>query len=491
MHPTSLLTAYQGGQALFSLGDHAERRFKRLKSHELATLRAFCDEMKAQGCGVAELDGFFVGYAIERISKEFDLLRFSDALILNIELKAPLRRADKEVKIRRQMRTNHHYLSFLGRPLRLFTFVDKDGFYEYLPQQDQLTRVDAKEIADLLRTQKVDPALDPDTLFVPANYLISPFRDSARFIKGQYFLTTSQQSVKEEILRERKKYPDTCFTLSAASGTGKTLLLYDLAKTIPAGGGRAALVHCAPLNEDQRSFRRAHGWCIHSAAEVHPAALACQADLLLVDETQHLSLSQLNALIAAAEASHTTLLLAFDTAPELGVERPAAILAALRRHHPQLRLSAKSLSDKIRINSALAAFIANLFKQETKPAHPPYNCITIDYLYEPDDLRATTAYLSSQGWTILTGTASGPGLSLAECGARDIAPLVGSEFSGVATVLDRRFFYDPTGHLQTTDQTSAAKTALYQIVTRATDELRLIVYNNPTLYLHLLRILEH
>ena len=491
MHPTSLLTAYQGGQALFSLGDHAERRFKRLKSHELATLRAFCDEMKAQGCGVAELDGFFVGYAIERISKEFDLLRFSDALILNIELKAPLRRADKEEKIRRQMRTNHHYLGFLSRPLRLFTFVDKDGFYEYLPQQDQLTRADAAEIADLLRTQKVDPALDPDTLFVPANYLISPFRDSARFIKGQYFLTTSQQSVKEEILRERKKYPDTCFTLSAASGTGKTLLLYDLAKTIRAEGGRAALVHCAPLNEDQRSFRRAHGWCIHSAADVQPAALACQADLLLVDETQHLSLSQLNALIAAAETSHTTLLLAFDTAPELGVERPAAILAALRHHHPRLRLSAKSLSDKIRINSALAAFIANLFKQETKPAHPPYNWITIDYLYEPDDLRATTAYLSSQGWTILTGTASGPGLSLAECGARDIAPLVGSELSGVATVLDRRFFYDPTGHLQTTDQTSAAKIALYQIVTRATDELRLIVYNNPTLYLHLLRILEH
>lgn len=90
MHPTSLLTAYQGGQALVSLGDHAERRFKRLKIHELATLRAFCDEMKAQGCGVAELDGFFVGYAIERISKEFDLLRFSNALILNIELKAPL-----------------------------------------------------------------------------------------------------------------------------------------------------------------------------------------------------------------------------------------------------------------------------------------------------------------------------------------------------------------------------------------------------------------
>ncbi len=357
MHPTSLLTAYQGGQALVSLGDHAERRFKRLKIHELATLRAFCDEMKAQGCGVAELDGFFVGYAIERISKEFDLLRFSDTLILNIELKAPLRRADKEEKIRRQMRTNHHYLSFLGRPLRLFTFVDKDGFYEYLPQQDQLTRADAAEIADLLRTQKVDPALDPDALFVPANYLISPFRDSARFIKGQYFLTTSQQSVKEEILRERKKYPDTCFTLSAASGTGKTLLLYDLAKTIHAEGGRAALVHCAPLNEDQRSFRRAHGWCIHSAAEIHPAALACQADLLLVDETQHLSLSQLNALIAAAEASHTTLLLAFDTAPELGVGRPAAILAALRHHHPRLRLSAKSLSDKIRINSALAAFM--------------------------------------------------------------------------------------------------------------------------------------
>lgn len=76
MHPTSLLTAYQGGQALVSLRDHAERRFKRLKSHELATLRAFCDEMKARAAAVAELDGFFVGYAIERISKEFDCCAF-------------------------------------------------------------------------------------------------------------------------------------------------------------------------------------------------------------------------------------------------------------------------------------------------------------------------------------------------------------------------------------------------------------------------------
>lgn len=76
MKPSNLLSIYQGGQALASLGKNAERRYKKLKNHELATMRSFCDSLRAENCGVAELDGFFAGYAIDRISKEFDLLRF-------------------------------------------------------------------------------------------------------------------------------------------------------------------------------------------------------------------------------------------------------------------------------------------------------------------------------------------------------------------------------------------------------------------------------
>lgn len=489
MQAEHLLSIYQGGQALAQLGTAAERRLKRFKSHELSTLRSFCDALRAEGADMAALDGWFAGYTIDRISKEFDLLRFGHRLVVNVELKAALRHIDKEEKMLRQMRANHHYLRFLERPLALFTFVDKDGFYRYHPTTDTLTPVSAAEVVDVLKEQVVDTTLQPDALFIPANYLLSPFKDSERFMNGQYFLTTSQQSVKKDILCERSHEPTTCFTLAAPSGTGKTLLLYDMAAHLLANGENIAIVHSAPLSEEQRRFLRTSGWPIYANNDVHPAALTSRFSFLLIDDAQQLTNSALDALLYAAQAKGTTLLLAFDTAPELG-KAAASPLDSLQKRHANLRFSKKALSDKIRINNTLAAFIANLFKNGAKPQHPPYDCVQIDYLYEADDLRATSTYLTNQGWTLLTSDASGPGIPLAPYGAQDIQRLPSSEFSRVATILDRRFFYDPTGHLQTTDQTSAAKRALYQIITRTTNQLRLIVYNNPSLYLALLRLIE-
>lgn len=490
MKPGNLLSIYQGGQALVSMGHAAERRYKVLKSHELATMRALCDQLKAAGCGIAELDGFFAGYAIERISKEFDLLRFGRDCIINIELKAPLRRPDKEAKILRQMQANHHYLSFLATPLQLFTFVDKDGFYAYVPETRTLRRTDAAEVAQALIQQQVDPSLDPDALFVPANYLLSPFTDTDRFLAGEYFLTTSQQSVKDDILRERRRAPGTCFILSAASGTGKTLLLYDIAKSLRATGETPALVQVSPLTSAHLRFCDTCHWPLYSCADIHPAALCSRYHLLLLDEAQHLPLCHLDALATAALASDTTLLLAFDTAPELHLDASAACRTALARRHPDLPLSAKALSTKIRTNSALAAFISNLFHSGSAAHHADSDCVDVDYFYEAGDLRAACTYLTQQGWTLLTSDAAGPGLPL-EHGATTALRHAGSlEYAKVAVVMDRRFFYDPAGHLQTSDPTSAALHDLYRIVTRATEHLRLIVYNNPPLYLALLKHLE-
>lgn len=257
MKPSNLLSIYQGGQALASLGKAAERRYKVLKSHELATMRAFCDSLKAEGCTASELDGFFAGYAIDRISKEFDLLRFGHDCIVNIELKAPLRRANKEEKILRQMRANHHYLSFLGQPLHLFTYVDKDGFYAYEPSTRSLRTSCAAEIADILRHQHLNPDADPDKLFVPANYLISPFSDTARFLQGEYFLTTTQQSVKDDVLYTHQHHPGTFFLLSAASGTGKTLPLLAPVKpccftTLPKPSAAPIIRPCVTLGRSTR-----------------------------------------------------------------------------------------------------------------------------------------------------------------------------------------------------------------------------------------------
>lgn len=90
---------------------------------------------------ISDFDGFFVGYTIGQIGKEFDLLTFGSDLTINIEIKSELKVAKKEEKILKQLRVNNYYLKFLGRPLRLFTYVDNDGFYEYIVETDSLVKI--------------------------------------------------------------------------------------------------------------------------------------------------------------------------------------------------------------------------------------------------------------------------------------------------------------------------------------------------------------
>ena len=249
MKPKNLLSVYQGAHALEIPSLDADRRFKPLKSHEIDNLRSLCNILSIYGCTVADFDGFFVSYTIDRISKEFDLLRFGTDVIVNIELKAAFERPNKQAKILKQMRANYHYLSFLGRPIQIFTYADSDGFYAYHPEDQSLSRTTPTAVAQALLAQQVDCSLDPDAAFVPANYLISPFRDSARFIRGEYFLTTAQQTIKDEFTHAYHRHPLMFYAIAAGAGTGKTLLLYDMAKTAIDQGLTIALIHCAPLSE--------------------------------------------------------------------------------------------------------------------------------------------------------------------------------------------------------------------------------------------------
>ena len=59
-----------------------------LKKCEAETLQEFCKLLIHVGCDLAELDGYYIGYSIKQISKEFDLLRFGTDFVLNIELKS-------------------------------------------------------------------------------------------------------------------------------------------------------------------------------------------------------------------------------------------------------------------------------------------------------------------------------------------------------------------------------------------------------------------
>ena len=162
MKPQNLISVYQGAAALEKLGKDADKKFKVLKLHEIGCLNRFCDILRAHGCDISDFDGFFVGYTIGQIGKEFDLLSFGPEYTINIELKSELKPAEKKEKILKQLRKNNYYLKFLGRTLQLFTYVDNDGFYKYVAETDSLAKIEPSVIASCIHSHRVDYSIDPD-----------------------------------------------------------------------------------------------------------------------------------------------------------------------------------------------------------------------------------------------------------------------------------------------------------------------------------------
>lgn len=230
MKPRNLISVFQGDAVVEATGMDVDKRFIALKKHEIRNMKSFCAIMASAGCTIGHFDGFFVSYTIAQIGKEIDLLRFGNEYILNIEIKSELKIAQKELKILKQMRENHYYLKFLGKPMRIFTYVENDGFYHYDDVHDSVVKVQAEIVANCMQKQTVDYTIDPDKEFVPSNYLISPFNSTEQFIAGEYFLTSAQQKIKDEIRSELALCPFMFFCISANAGTGKTLLMYDVAK---------------------------------------------------------------------------------------------------------------------------------------------------------------------------------------------------------------------------------------------------------------------
>jgi len=169
--------------------------------------------------------------------------------VINIELKGELAASVKCSKINDQMAQNYYYLRFLNKKIAVFTFVENDGLYMFNAETQQSQKSDVVDLVDLLSMQTVKYLINPDNLFIPSNYLISPFNNTEKFIKQEFFLTDHQQRIKSEIIDSLDKKEFKMFCISANAGTGKTLLIYEIARSLMQSGKAPLIVHSGILND--------------------------------------------------------------------------------------------------------------------------------------------------------------------------------------------------------------------------------------------------
>lgn len=455
------------------------------RERELECVAALTDKLAND----IDLSEFFLGFCIPQINKEFDLLRFCDDIIVNIELKNGEK---KESEIEEQLQKNEYYLNgFEGERIPvLFTYrVDTDQLFELV--DGKLRSGDWHKLSELLQ---VSPEMIPsiESMCVPAKYLVSPFNTTSKFLSKQYFLTQRQQEIKLKIVTGSEKQ----FSIRGNAGTGKTLLVYDIAQTLMNQGKKVVICHCGYLNEGQLNLQR-HGWNIVDLKNTKRLieSKLDEYDIIIIDEIQRIKKTRLENLFLKFKSFSGKVVLSGDPKQFLHTSENGD--SSFKYIESQVDKSVQfTLTDKIRSNENVAAFIKRLFDKKASigKASITADDIFIEYFDNKSDAISYANHLSANGWTVITQTSS---LYNHEFYTEfDNSPqmlnahhAIGQEFNNVATFIGPNYKYEGNKLIGYQTYYSSPK-MLFENVTRTRTKLCLIIIDNIPVLMNVLDILN-
>ena len=287
------------------------------------------------------------------------------------------------------------------------------------------------------------------------------------------------------------------FCITADAGTGKTLLLYDIAKTI-LQDHKILVIHCGKLNQGHELLKDQYNWNIHSIRNIRQDTLANyfnqEIRAVFIDESQRIREPQIKMIIQKSKELNIPLLFSYDTKQYLSTGESRDVFEYIKDKYPEINVSKKKLTNKIRTNHNISSFITNLLKIGKSNSHLNYQNISIEYFEDKTDLKRYLHYLqNTQEWKLITYTGSQYTsesidllASLSDVNAHDV---IGQEFNKVVFVMDNNFQYAENGTLQYNKNTYYSLSGMfYQIITRVVNEMKIIVYQNKPLYYRLLEI---
>lgn len=476
MTDTELFSEYETG-----LSDRTE--FKLTKPHEQDSLLRFVAALRACRLPIRFYEDFFFSYTIPHIGKEFDLLKLAadHSHILNVELKSqPI----EEEKIQKQLAQNRYYLGHISKNIASFTYVASSGVLYCLTETGSLNRTSFAHLADVMQTFTRCVHEEIESLFQAKDFLISPINTPDKFLEHHYFLTSQQEQYKHKLLPVLSNM--NCYHFSAISGspgTGKTLLLYDLARTL-SSLGEVCLIHCGMLSDGHRYLNQqlAH---IHICGiqELDETTDFTPYRFLLVDETQRIQSAQLELLLKAVCHHNLGCIFSYDRQQILSQ-------AEERRKTVQIIEEVSTLtcplSEKIRTNRELSSFILSLFDLNKKTTRYHYGCVTILFAQNETDALQMLSYYETD-YTFINFTSSHSVQTSFDVygGEKKTHKVIGQEFDNVLMILDENFYYNEAHLLCAKTHPNPDylyKKLLFQGISRARERLCLIIVGNKDLF---------
>ena len=450
-----------------------------IKNYELNGIEAFVDELLKANNNISIVNRYYLGYSIPQIGKEFDLLRFGHNYIINIEIKTE----SSIEKILKQQQKNKYYLSFLDKPLHIYTFISNENkLYKLVIRNngDEIEEITFNELCNILMSQEVVTFNNIDDLFNPSDYLVSPFNSPEKFMSEGYFLTVQQEQIYKEIQTKLSDTATNFIALTGGAGTGKTLLTYHIAKETIQRGKKVLILHCAPLNSGHQILMDEYNWSIYMPKY---APNTIDFDLIIIDEDQRMYPYQFDKYIKEVRTLNKKCIFSYDEKQYLRDNEKQ--YHTKERIEKELLCTPYKLTDKIRTNKEIAYFIRQLFNIKKNIPNIDYTNIELTYCKDCYSAKLLLQELLERGWKTPNYTPGTRSFFHYEAylsnDTESAHSVVGQEFNNVVVVIDESFKYNSQGDLIADNTYYSQRQMLYQIITRTRKKLHIVIINNEVM----------
>ncbi|HFP7531844.1 TPA: DNA/RNA helicase domain-containing protein [Campylobacter jejuni] len=452
-----------------------------MKKYELETLLQFCkllDNKAKYRFNIFE--NYYIGYKLPHLEKEFDLIKSGNNLIVNIELKSD---NINQTKILSQLKRNYYYLSMLNKEVICCAYVKSNNSL-YSLKDNELIKIDIENLINYLE-QIQNPTKNLNELFSPINFLISPFNNADNFIANKYYLTQQQEEIKNDILKKiTNNSINSIFSIEGAAGTGKTLLVYDIARNID----KVCIVHCAQSNDGIDKLKK-QKWNIITIKDFNKDSIE-NYNVIIVDEAQRVSLGQIDQFILAKKI----IIFSHDVNQKLNNYNDALKTVTKIKDIPNIKKY--QLSSKIRHNKELASFIYQMFnlKKINKYKNHNYDYKNVIIHFENNLINAEkyVKHLKHIGYEHIYLTNS---LHTKETLDRikfssniSAHKSIGQEYDNVLVIIDEYFYYKDNKLYYNKNTHYNAIETLFQAMSRVRKKLFILIISNQEIYENCMKI---
>ena len=425
--------------------------FLKMREWELESMKALVRKLEVHMQDIHALR-FFYSFQVPRLGKEFDLLQIKDDQIVNIELKSG---KVSDEAVRKQLLQNRYYLSVPGKLIQSYTYISSQERLVRLNNHDHIVEADWDQLCLALQRQSKDYEGDIEDLFQAEMYLFSPLTEPERFLNKEYFLTSQQKDIERRILDKIRKVKSGYFWFSGLPGTGKTLLLYDIAMKLSVHQ-KVCMIHCG---ETGKEWKILHDRLLRIAFLSDNQLKECpdlkEYSAILVDEAHLLAVDELHRILKLSE-KHPVIFSSDDEDMISDEEMDRTMIREIE-HLPDIQ--SFHLTNRIRTNAELSSFIQNMMHLPEKRTVRYYPHIQV--VYANDDEEACILLKGYQDQLVF--------------------------------IIDERYYYDEKGYLREQRQKQQKPTAvrmLFHRLNEAREEFAIIVKGNEAVYEVLLELLQ-